>query len=852
METELPVSAVLPAIRSALSQADELVLEAPPGAGKTTLVPLALLDEDWLAGRSILMLQPRRLAARACAEYMAGKLGEKVGETVGYRVRLDSRVGKATRIEVVTEGILTRRLQSDPSLEGVGLLIFDEFHERSLDADLGLALALQGRELFRGDADALKILVMSATLDGKAVAELLTDAPVVSCEGRQYPVDVHYGASRRLADSVIEPCVALLHELVNQQDSGSILVFLPGQGEIRRVARELQVPADVVLCPLYGGLSLQEQRRAIAPIEGGQRKLVLATNIAETSLTIEGIRTVVDSGLARVPQYDAATGMSRLHTRRISRASSVQRMGRAGRLGPGQCFRLWSEEQQQQLAPQGEAEIKQADLASLALQLLSWGIDDPLELRWLDTPPEGAWAQALEVLQVLQVLGATQLGEQGNWLLTEEGEQMAALPVHPRLAAMLIHSAQWGVPQQGAALAALFTERDPLSGSDCNMARRLALLDDSTSVPNHLRGWRDRTRRQAQAYLKQVQKQVQKQLKSLANKKAVDLDMETVTGVLLATAWPDRIAQRQQEGVYLLSNGRRARLPGSDGLSREPWLVAADIGGRAGQAEDRIYLAATLPEAAIESYLADYIEQHELLEWDERSDRLLALSQGRLGHIVLSSTPATGFSPEQRALAVAQLIGRRGLELLPWTDELRQWQARVCLVQSLEGGQWPDLSDSWLLAHLDSWLAPYLQEITSLAKLRNLDLAGILSAQLTWPLPRELDALAPQRLRVPSGSEIKLDYCQAPPVLAVKLQEMFQCQDTPKLVNGKQAVLVHLLSPAGRPLQVTQDLAGFWRSSYQEIKKEMKGRYPKHPWPDDPLAAAATRHTKKRQQREDR
>ncbi len=834
MESELAVNAVLGDISLSLAERHELVLEAPPGAGKTTQVPLSLLQADWLGQQQILMLQPRRVAARACAEYMATLLGETVGETVGYRVRLDSRVGPNTRIEIVTEGVLTRRLQSDPGLEGVGLLIFDEFHERSLDADLGLALAMQGRELLRDDVDPLRILVMSATLDGEAVAGLLNQAPILRCEGRQYPVQLHYGAARKLSESVIDPCVRLLHQLMSEANPGTVLCFLPGQGEIRRVQQQLQLPDDVQICPLYGGLKLAQQRAAIDPPQTGERKLVLATNIAETSLTIAGVHTVVDSGLERVARYDPNTGMTRLHTQRISRASSVQRMGRAGRLGPGQCYRLWSEEQQDQLAPQAAPEILQADLTDLVLQLLNWGVQNSDELGWLDQPPAGAWQQALQLLDqlALSVLD----GERRQ--LTPLGQQVANLPMHPRLGRMLALACECDQLELGSRLAALFGERFPDEGSHPSVESRLQLLRND-QLKGALTGWRQRVLRQAKDYQRRAQ--------DIAGEIGLAIAPEHAVGVLLASAWPDRVAQRQgqaEDAGYLLANGRRAQ---PSQRTTQQWLLAAELGGRGNQSEDRIYLSADLDIAALERALPELFRDTEEIGWDSREDRLQARTLKCIGAIELHSKAVETIDGSQRAEAVLAHIRNRGLDCLSWPDELQQWRARVQLVAAHEGDPWPDLSDDWLLANLEQWLAPYLETISTGKQLRHLSLLPILQALLPWPLSRDLDQLAPERLKVPSGSSIRIDYGQTPPVLAVKLQEMFQCEDTPRVVNGKQALLVHLLSPAGRPLQVTQDLAGFWRSSYQDVKKDMKGRYPKHPWPDDPLSAEATRYTKKRQ-----
>ena len=758
MKTDLPIARVLDDLRATLHDAQELVLEAAPGAGKTTIVPLALLQEPWLGDDKIIMLEPRRMAARAAAQRMADLLGEAVGETVGYRVRLEHRISDATRIEVITEGILARMLQRDPALAGCGLLIFDEFHERSLDSDLGLALALQGRELFRAADNPLRLLVMSATLDGTAVAALLDDAPVLHCDGRQHPVSVYHGAPLQAGDSIIEPVVRQLRELLAQPGYGSILVFLPGQGEIRRVARSLPAVEDVLVAPLYGSLSLEEQQRAIAPAAGGQRKVVLATNIAETSLTIEGISTVVDTGLAREPQYDPGTGMTRLQLRRISRAASVQRMGRAGRLGPGQCYRLWSEQQQQQLAPHGTPEILQADLAPLALQLLAWGVEEPGELAWLDPPPEGPYRAAL---RLLQEVGAAEQGGNGRWCLLEHGRNMAALPLHPRLAHMLLLAYSWGLGEAACHLAALLSERDPLSGLGSDMNRRLALVSGQAECPKPQRGWLHRVRQQANNFARLCGELV-------ASGAPAEVADNEVCGLLLACAYPDRVARRRagETTLFQLASGRAAALPASDELCASEWLAVAELGGRVGQAQDRIYLAADLSPALFAAELALLVRSREVVEWDDERERFIAEQRETVGELLLSRSRLEPVPAAARCRAVLALLARRGLDLLPWSEETRQWQARVMLLREVEGETWPDVSDDGLLARLEEWLGPFLEPIGKLADFRRLDLAAILQTLLPWPLPRELDERAPTRMVVPSGSRCGIDYTQTPPVLA--------------------------------------------------------------------------------------
>ncbi|HDS1758193.1 ATP-dependent helicase HrpB [Pseudomonas sp. M5] len=837
----LPIDAALPALRHALENRHEAVLEAPPGAGKTTRVPLALLNEPWLAGQTIVMLEPRRLAARAAAERLASELGEKVGETVGYRIRLDSKVGPNTRIEVVTEGILTRRLQADPALEGVGLLIFDEFHERSLDADLALALSLNGRELLRDDPP-LKILLMSATLEGERLSRLLDDAPVISSEGRMYPVDIRWGRPFQPGE-FIEPRVvdSVLQALADQP--GSVLVFLPGQAEIRRVHQRLQESLaerpGILLCPLHGELDLNAQRAAIDPSPQGLRKVVLATNIAETSLTIDGVRVVIDAGLARVPRFDPGSGMTRLDTQRISRASATQRAGRAGRLEPGVCYRLWSEAQHDQLAAHGSAEILQADLAGLALQLGRWGVA-PDQLRWLDQPPAAAFSQAQDLLARL---GAFKLGSRDN--LSEHGQAMAELPAHPRIAHLLLRGQDLGLAAMACDVAALLGERDIQRAGGADLHDRLALISGDSKASRGGQGGVQRAR--------QLARQYRGLLRGKAGAAVADPEHPRWLGALLALAYPDRVAQQRREGgaEYRLANGRAALFAEADALMKCPWLVIADLGSRQGQREERIYLAAEFDPALLDDVLAEQVERVDILDWDEREQVLRAERQTKVGELVLSREPLPGLDDDARARALLGLVRRKGLNLLNWTPELRQWQARIALLRQLDlekdgHSEWPDLGDEALLASLEHWLQPYLGKVSRLSHFAALDLPSILRNLLPWPLPQRLDEWAPAHLAVPSGSSIRLDYSENPPILAVRLQELFGLADTPRIAQGRQQVKLHLLSPARRPVQVTQDLANFWRTTYAEVKKDLKGRYPKHYWPDDPLVAEATARAKPR------
>ncbi|WP_297832667.1 ATP-dependent helicase HrpB [Pseudomonas sp.] len=823
----LPIDAVLPALREALAVRHEAVLEAPPGAGKTTRVPLALLHEPWLAGQTILMLEPRRLAARAAAERLASELGEKVGETVGYRIRLESRVGPTTRIEVVTEGILTRRLQDDPALEGVGLLIFDEFHERSLDADLALALSLNGRALFR-DEQPLKILLMSATLEGERLSSLLDDAPVLRSDGRMFPVAMQWGRPFQPGEFIEPRVVEAVLDAIGSE-SGSVLVFLPGQAEIRRVNQQLADALgerhDIMLCPLHGELDLNAQRAAIEPAPKGVRKVVLATNIAETSLTIDGVRVVIDAGLARVPRFDPGSGMTRLDTQRISRASATQRAGRAGRLEPGVCYRLWSEAQHDQLAAYGTAEILQADLAGLALQLARWGVT-PAQLVWLDLPPAAAYSQAQDLLARLNGL-SQKPGE--DWKLTNHGQAMAELPAHPRIAHLLLRGQALGLGELACDVAALLGERDILRGAGADLHSRLTLLAGTERAARGAQGGVQRAKQLSRQYRGLLQKQ-----RGISTAPVSDPDHPRWPGALLAFAYPDRVAQQRRAGgaEYRLANGRAALFSEADALMKQPWLVVADLGSRQGQREERIYMAAEFDPALFDSVLAEQVTAVDFLEWDEREGVFRAERQRKVGELILSREPLTGLDETARSQALLALVRRKGLELLPWTPELRQWQARVSLLRQLDlenqpDSQWPDVRDAALLATLENWLMPYLGKVSRLSHFGNLDLSSILHNVLPWPLPQRLDELAPHHLNVPSGSSVRLDYSEHPPILAVRLQELFGLADTPRIAGGRQIIKLHLLSPARRPVQVTQDLANFWRSTYAEVKKDLKGRYPK-------------------------
>ena len=762
-------------------------------------------------------------------------------------MRLDTRVGKQTRIEVITEGILTRMLQQDPSLEDVGLVIFDEFHERSLESDLALSLCLKGRSLFRDTENPLKILVMSATLDSEAIAELLGNAPVIQSHGKAYPVDIIYGRARKPKEPVVERMVATIKQALIDNPISSLLAFLPGQGEIRRCTDELEgwlldkQIKDIHLRPLYGNLSIEDQQAAIAPLSGKQandQKVVLATNIAETSLTIEGVDVVVDSGLAREPSFNPSTAMTVLQTVKISKASSTQRAGRAGRLRPGKCYRLWSAEQQQKLAAHGIAEILKADLAPLVLQLLQWGIDEPAELSWLDPPPRGPCLQAIDLLDSLGALEK----KTNAWVLTEHGKAMCTLPTHPRLAHLLIRGAENGQIRMATLLSAILSDRNPLTQDNSDISHHLDILNGEANCPRQHQGWLQRSRQLAQ--------QFQQQLDNLDIPKphvSYLLKTDQLCGFLLACAYPDRIARRRHSGGYQLANGRSANLVGQQHLSKNQWLAVAEVSGIAGGKGDTVRSAAALDESLFTTALADLVKHETVAEWDKKANRFKAETQQKIGALLLHRKTLQEMPLATKTNALLGYLRKEGLKLLPWKPEHQQWRARIMLIHSSEPSQhWPDVSDDNLLATIEDWLAPYLDSVNTLQDFKKLDLKTILNALLPWEKSQRLNHLAPTRLSVPSGSSIAIDYTESPPVLAVKLQEMFGCEHSPTIVNGKVTLVVHLLSPAGRPLQITQDLAGFWRSSYFEVKKDMKGRYPKHPWPDNPLDAKPTHKAKSR------
>ncbi|MBW7956919.1 MAG: ATP-dependent helicase HrpB [Deltaproteobacteria bacterium] len=837
-DTGLPVNEILPELLLALKGGRNAVLEASPGAGKTTIVPLALLGESRLGQKRILMLEPRRLAARAAASRMAELLGERTGETVGYRTRLDSSVGPRTRIEVVTEGILTRLIQDDPSLEGTGIVIFDEFHERSVHADLGLALTLECQSALRED---LQILVMSATLDGREIASLLGGAPVIRSFGASYPVATRYlpGTLRpERADTETGPdfvkkvASAVLSAL--REETGSVLVFLPGSGEIKRVEgalMEKKPTPDVDIVPLYGDLSREAQDQAIRPPPPGRRKVVLATSIAETSLTIDGIRVVIDSGLKRVPRFSPATGLSRLETVRVTKDSAAQRCGRAGRLAPGVCLRLWPEHMNAALKERATPEILEADLLPLALELSVWGAADPEKLRWLDPPPKGGLSQARELLFRLGAVGHDSSA-------TAHGREMARLPLHPRLAHMVIRGNSIGLGALACHIAAFLTERDFLKDErDPDLRHRLELLSGGARGGTHTidRGAFERVKAAA------------RQLERALGIKGKPGDPDKA-GLLLAFAYPDRIGKRRGGGGadrYLLANGRGALLPPS--TASEEYIVAASLEG--GERESRVFLAAPFPGPWLEEYFTDQIEAIDIIDWDQQEKCVIARAEKRLSALVLSERQIKNPDREMVLTALIKGIRQNGIGALPWDRHSEGLRSRINFlnrVADLTGAVFPDLSDEKLLGSLEEWLGPFASGMTRLEHLKGIDMKAAILGMLSWDERESLDRLAPAHIVVPSGSKITINYSGERPVLAVRLQEMFGLASTPTIAGGKIKLLLHLLSPAGRPMQVTDDLAGFWTSSYQLVKKELRGRYPKHHWPDDPMIAEPSRGAKRK------
>jgi ATP-dependent helicase HrpB len=875
----LPIDEALPELTAALRAGPAAVLVAPPGAGKTTRVPLVLAQEPWATAKKIIVLEPRRLAARAAAARMAATLGEGVGETVGYRVRFGSKVSRQTRIEVVTEGIFRRMLLDDASLDGVAALLFDEFHERSLDADLGLALAL---DVQRGLREDLRLLVMSATIDGARVAKLFGDAPVVESVGRAFPV-----ATRYLGRDPREPIERAVAEAVTQAlraEQGSVLAFLPGAGEIRRaqtLLRERVSGSSIDIMPLFGALDANVQDRAIAPALPGRRKVVLATAIAETSLTIEGVRVVVDGGLARVPRYEPDVGLTRLETVRVSRASADQRRGRAGRTEPGVCYRLWDEPQTSALAASNPPEILAADLSGFVLDLAAWGVTDPSTLSFLDPPPRAALNEAKALLMELGAIDAA-----GR--ITETGRRLGQLPLPPRLARMVVQAGVSGDAELAAQIAVLVTERG-LGGNDVDLAHRLdALRRDRSRHAGEARAMAQRWARLVQDSRQPNLAQAaashharpapfplvgeewgggSQQTRHLSSPPSLSLPHKgggnavasprqdrnaspsiagLSVGVLLALAYPDRIAKsRGAGGAFLLANGRGANMDPACALAREAYLAVGEVAGSA--AQGRIVLAAALTAVEIEARFADRIEVRDEVVFDDASLSLRGRCVRRLGALILSDRPIEVEADDDTARMLAQAAARIGIDRLPWSKSQRQMRERVGFLRRVEGDVWPDLSEAGLAAAVEDWLEPALLFKTSLAQLGPDELDSALGALLPWALRHRLDAEAPTQFAAPSGSSVPIDYAaEEGPKLSIRVQELFGLDRHPTVAGGRVPLVIELLSPAHRPVQVTRDLPGFWRGSYAAIKADMKGRYPRHPWPDDPLSAPATRRAKPR------
>ncbi len=838
---KLPIASVLADLRTSLCESSNVVLQAAPGTGKSTGAPLALLGADWLGNNQIVMLEPRRLAARATACRMAELLGENAGATVGYRMRADVRESGATKILVVTEGVLLRMLHDDPALEGVGLLIFDEYHERSLNADLGLALALDVQAMWRPE---LRVLVMSATLENERIAELLQTKAVVEANGRMFPVETRHESTPVGKNAICEVVARTILRTL-REESGGILVFLPGAREIRRV-HELLKNAELAKTPglnvfaLHGRLPRSVQNAAISPSPPGIRKLVLATDIAETSLTIDGVRVVIDSGLRRVPRFSPRTGMTRLETVLTSRASSEQRRGRAGRTGPGVCHRLWSVAEHAGRPEFDVPEMYGADLAGLALELADWGVHDPGRLRWLDEPPTAAFAQAVDLLAQL---GAVDRAAR----ITRHGREMIELGMHPRLAHMLLCSKSIGLENTACRIAAILSERDMLIPTDSqasvDLELRLEALDKIDSGKKRIEGMNIDV--VARRNIDKLTKRWLQQL-GVTQKRKPEKNINAA-GIVLALAYPDRIAARRSEKsrIFLLGNGRGAELPSGSPLAGSPYLVVADLDDTGRNAFIR--LAAAIAESELMTFCKDEIQVVRRVEWCEREQRVVACKEQRLGEIVLDRVPLSKPAPEKVTAALLEGIRGRGLNCLPWNRESKNLRARIQFLHKTFGSNWPDVSEQNLVDNLERWLAPFLGGMVKLADLSKLDLATCIKSFLNWRLQQRLDLLAPTHIPAPSGSRIKLDYQSGEiPKMSVRLQEMFGLTETPRIADGRMPILVELLSPAHRPVQVTQDLANFWNETYQHVKKELKGRYPRHYWPDDPWQAIPTRNTTKK------
>lgn len=817
---ELPVTHVLPQIASALDAGRCAVLSAPPGAGKTTLVPLYLLEQAWANSGKIILLEPRRLAARAAAARMASLIGEEVGETVGYRMRLDNRISSRTRIEVVTEGVFSRMVLDDPELSGITAVLFDEFHERSLDGDFGLALALDVQAGLRDD---LRILVMSATLDVERVSSLLGNAPTIESMGRSYPIDIRH--DERTTPDRIEDRMARAIIEAHDSEGGSILAFLPGQAEITRVAERLQgkFDADTSVIPLYGNLSQKEQDAAIRPTLKGKRKIVLATSIAETSITIDGVRIVIDSGLQRLPVFEAATGITRLETQRVSQASAEQRAGRAGRTEPGIAIRLWHPGQTAALPAFTPPQILSSDLAGLALDLAHWGVSDPQTLSFMDQPPAIALNEARSLLQKLGALDA------GN-AITPQGKIMRGLTLPPRLAAMAVHASTQSHGELACLLAVLLTEQG-LGGQDIDLKERLRRFrfekGDRAEAARKLAG--------------RLAKSLGKSLSGSAEKSPAPMS----AGQLLLHAFPDRIAfQRGARGRYVMANGRGGELSEKERLAGEQMLVVADITGRA--AQPRILSAASISRADIEDEMPEAITTEEQFFLDRQSGQVRARKVTRIGAIILDETPLPRPTGEKAALAMAQGIRERGLSALSFSKEAQQLRDRIGFMHRSLGEPWPDVSDEALLARLEDWLVPFLNDCKGLSDIKTGTLHDGLISLLPHGMERDLSRLAPTHFEAPTGQRHPVRYDGEEPVLVIRVQELFGLKAHPAVAGGKLPLVLELTSPAHRPIQTTRDLPGFWAGSWKDVRADMRGRYPRHPWPENPAEAAPTHRAKPR------
>ncbi len=848
----LPIHQCLPTLLTHLNESDSVVLQAPPGAGKTTSVPLALLDQPWAEGKKILMLEPRRIAALNAAKYMAHLLDEQAGETVGYRMRGATKVSSKTRIEVITEGLLTRLLQSDPELNNVAAIIFDEFHERSIHTDTSLALCIQANELFRNTP--LKLIVMSATLDGEAISRLLSNAPIVTSQGRCYPVTTHYldkpiklpntknhfrSANTPFFDDNFLTITVKTIQTALKNETGSILVFLPGVREIQHVKNALSpyLNNKIRCFILHGNLNMADQQKAMEPALINERKIVLTTDIAQTSLTIEGVRVVVDAGLTRGALFSAKTGVTRLHTHTVSQASAEQREGRAGRTEPGSCYRLWTQSEHKQKEKQPAPEILTSDLTPLALTLLQWGVNDPNELLWLNTPPNGHWQQALKTLYMLDAI------DEKN-TLTTIGEQLCALPCHPRIARLLVAAKYYNAIELGAALSAILSEKKPKHAS-VDIEQTLTSLCEKKLNNNHqfrLTLATRNTQNLAQQFIKILNT-------PQFNIKNIKPNNDTPSaGILLAFAYPDRIAKFKsytaKHATYQLANGRAANVNISESISQKEWIVAVDLGGFSNQNEDIIYCAGRLTKEIINSDLSTLLNKKIIAKWDEEKNKFTAYMHTYLQQLLISSKSLHPFPAEKKQAALSELVKSKGLDLLNINSETQQLIARVNLLHQTLGNPWPDFCEASLLSSLDTWLLPNINNIHTLSDFKKINIKCLLLELLPWPLSQEIHTLAPEKIAIPSGRKANIDYTKTPPVLAVKLQEMFGCENTPKILQNQISLSIHLLSPAKRPLQITQDISAFWDNSYHEVKKEMKGRYSKHPWPDNPKTFKATALTK--------